>query len=47
MIELNKIKVPTYNSEEAIEYLKRYLNKISERYSKNYKEDSSTEEDYL
>ena len=47
MIELNEDKAPTYTSVEAIEHLKRYLNKISDRYTKNYNEDSNTEEDYL
>jgi len=47
MIELNEEKAPTFTSDEAIEHLKKYLNRISERYTKSYNEDSNTEENYL
>lgn len=47
MIDLAEEKAPTFSSEEAIEHLKKYLDKISERYTKSYKEDSNTEEDYM
>ena len=47
MIELNEEKATTYTTVEAIEHLKKYLNRISERYTKSYQEDSDTEDNYL
>jgi hypothetical protein len=47
MIEINEEKAPTFTSNEAIDHIKKYLNRISERYTKSYNEDLNTDEHYM
>jgi len=47
MIELNDETINKYNSEQVVNHIKKYIDKISKRYTKHYGEAIFTEDCYL
>jgi len=47
MIDLNEETVSKYSSDEVIEHIRKYIDKISKRYTKHYGEVVFADECYL